>query len=216
MIRECEDHGYFRDEKCPYCGEEGKFMMSDYEVEKVGRNLAGILRHGKYGLNMDAQGFVSVRDVISKVREKNPRMSWMRARHIEALVETDPKGRYMMSAGKMRATYGHTIDLDIKLDCENIPEDLFYPASLDDAETILESGIVPTDRSMVHLSLTFQDAMRAGSVRMEDPVILVIDTDACMDLGFDIGRAARTVFLCREVPAEAISVADPDEYEGVE
>ena len=35
MIRECEDHGYFRDEKCPYCGEEGKFMMSDYEVEKV-------------------------------------------------------------------------------------------------------------------------------------------------------------------------------------
>ena len=40
MIRECEEHGYFRDERCPYCGEEGKFIMSDYEVEKIGRTLA--------------------------------------------------------------------------------------------------------------------------------------------------------------------------------
>ena len=33
MIRECEEHGYHREERCPYCGEEGKFIMSDYEVE---------------------------------------------------------------------------------------------------------------------------------------------------------------------------------------
>ena len=67
MIRECEEHGYHRNEVCPYCGEEGKFIMSDYEVEKVGRTLAGILRHGKYGLEMDSQGFVSMRDVLAKV-----------------------------------------------------------------------------------------------------------------------------------------------------
>ena len=56
MIRECEEHGYFRNERCPYCGEEGKFIMSDFEVEKIGRTLAAILRHGKFGLDMDAQG----------------------------------------------------------------------------------------------------------------------------------------------------------------
>ncbi len=63
MIRECEEHGYHRSEVCPYCGEEGRFIMSDYEVEKVGRTLAGILRHGKFGLEMDPQGYVSMRDV---------------------------------------------------------------------------------------------------------------------------------------------------------
>ena len=47
MIRECEEHGYHRNERCPLCGEEGKFLMSDFEVEKIGRSLAGILRHGK-------------------------------------------------------------------------------------------------------------------------------------------------------------------------
>ena len=216
MIRECEEHGYFRNERCPYCGEEGKFIMSDFEVEKIGRTLAAILRHGKFGLDMDAQGNVSLKDVMAKIRERNPRMNWLRARHIEALVETDPKGRYVISNGKIRATYGHTIPLDIRLDCEDIPDELFYPATPEEAEIILESGIFPSDRAMVHLSRGYRDAVRAGSVRTEDPVILVIDTGVCMELGSDIGRAAKTVYLCRSVPADAIDIADPEDWDSDE
>ncbi len=216
MIRECEEHGYFRNERCPYCGEEGKFIMSDFEVEKIGRTLAAILRHGKFGLDMDAQGNVSLKDVMAKIRERNPRMNWLRARHIEALVETDPKGRYVISNGKIRATYGHTIPLDIRLDCEDIPDELFYPATPEEAEIILESGIFPSDRAMVHLSRGYRDAVRAGSVRTEDPVILVIDTGVCMELGSDIGRAAKTVYLCRSVPADAIDIADPEDWDSEE
>ena len=216
MIRECEEHGYFRNERCPYCGEEGKFIMSDFEVEKIGRTLAAILRHGKFGLDMDAQGNVSLKDVMAKIRERNPRMNWLRARHIEALVETDPKGRYVISNGKIRATYGHTIPLDIRLDCEDIPDELFYPATPEEAELILESGIFPSDRAMVHLSRGYRDAVRAGSVRTEDPVILVIDTGVCMELGSDIGRAAKTVYLCRSVPADAIDIADPEDWDSEE
>ena len=216
MIRECEEHGYFRNERCPYCGEEGKFIMSDFEVEKIGRTLAAILRHGKFGLDMDAQGNVSLKDVMAKIRERNPRMNWLRARHIEALVETDPKGRYVISNGKIRATYGHTIPLDIRLDCEDIPDELFYPATPEEAEIILESGIFPSDRAMVHLSRGYRDAVRAVSVRTEDPVILVIDTGVCMELGSDIGRAAKTVYLCRSVPADAIDIADPEDWDSEE
>lgn len=216
MIRECEEHGYFRNERCPYCGEEGKFIMSDFEVEKIGRTLAAILRHGKFGLDMDAQRNVSLKDVMAKIRERNPRMNWLRARHIEALVETDPKGRYVISNGKIRATYGHTIPLDIRLDCEDIPDELFYPATPEEAEIILESGIFPSDRAMVHLSRGYRDAVRAGSVRTEDPVILVIDTGVCMELGSDIGRAAKTVYLCRSVPADAIDIADPEDWDSDE
>lgn len=213
MIRECEEHGYFRNERCPICGDEGKFVMSDFEVEKIGRTLAAILRHGKFGLEMDPQGYVSTRDVLAKIRERNPRMNWLRTRHLEALVDTDPKGRYVVTNGKIRATYGHTIPLDIRLDCENIPDELFYPATAEEAELLLESGIFPADRAMVHLSLTYRDALRAGSVRTDDPVILVIDTGMCMELGSDIGKAARTVFLCRSVPADAIDIADPEDWD---
>ena len=211
MIRECEEHGYFRSERCPYCGDEGKFIMSDFEVEKIGRTLAAILRHGKFGLEMDPQGNVSLKEVMAKIRERNPRMNWLRARHIEALVETDPKGRYVVSNGKIRATYGHTIDVDLKLPTDNIPDELYYPASEDEADIILEVGLMPSDRAKVHLSLTYQDAYNAGSVRLEQPVILAIDVDRCFDEGYDIGRAGKTVFLCDQVPADCIRIIHEEE-----
>lgn len=66
MINECGEHGYFRGEECPVCGACGRdvtFVMKDFEVDKLGRMMAAILRHGKFGLPMDEQGFVDMRDI---------------------------------------------------------------------------------------------------------------------------------------------------------
>ncbi len=208
MIRDCESHGYFRDEFCPICGEEGKFIMSDYEVEKLGRTMAGILRHGKYDLEMDDQGFVDMRDIVSAVKDRNPRMKWLRPHHIEAMVETDPKGRYQTSGADVRATYGHTIKLNLNLPTDNIPLTLYYPTTEDECDIILETGILPSDRAMVHLSKTYRDAFNVGSIRTDDPVILEIDVVGCEDAGIVISRAAKTVFLCESVPAEFLTVVD--------
>ena len=120
---------------------------------------------------------------------------------------------YVLRPDEVRATYGHTIPLDLKLDNEDIPPELFYPVSPEETEDILRDGISPTDRNMVHLSLSFRDAVRAGSVRMDDPEILVIDTGVCIEMGADIGRAARTVFLCKHVPSDAIDIADPEDWD---
>ena len=212
MMRECEEHGYFRDETCPICGEEGKFLMNDFEMEKLGRMMAGILRHGKFDLPMDKQGFVQMRAVIGAIRDHNSRMHWLRPHHVIALVETDPKGRYQIVGDSVRATYGHTLeDLDLQLPTDNIPDELYYPASEEEAEIILEAGLFPSDRAMVHLSLTYQDAYNAGSVRLEDPTILAIDVDKCFDAGFDIGKAGKTVFLCKQVPADCIRIIHEEE-----
>jgi putative RNA 2'-phosphotransferase len=216
MIKECEEHGYFRNESCPICGEEGKFLMSDYEVEKMGRMMAGILRHGKYDLDMDNQGFVDIRDIIAVAKDKNSRMKWLKIHHVEALVDTDPKGRYQVSGSDVRATYGHTIELDLRLPTDDIPEVLYYPTTEEELELIIESGIFPSDRAMVHLSRSYKDALRAGSVRVDDPVILAVDTVGCIDAGIEIGKAAKTVYLCDQVPSEFLSVAEPEEEDDEE
>ncbi|MDR0309472.1 MAG: RNA 2'-phosphotransferase [Candidatus Methanoplasma sp.] len=216
MMRECEDHGYFRDESCPVCGEEGKFLMSDYEVEKIGRTMAGILRHGKFELEMDDQGFVDTRDIVAVVKSRYPKMKWLRTHHIEAMAETDPKGRYQISGSDVRATYGHTIELSLRLPVDNIPEFLYYPTTEEECELLLEDGLFPTDRAMVHLSRSYKDAMKAGLVRSEEPVILVIDTAGCIDAGIEIGKAAKTVFLCDQVPPEFLSIAEAEESEDEE
>ena len=212
MIRECEEHGYFRDEECPLCGEEGKFIMSDFEVERLGRRMAAILRHANGDPDMDEQGFVDIRDIVSMVKGNDQnRWKWIRPHHVEAMVDTDPKGRYQTSGADVRATYGHTIKLDLNLPTDNIPEELYYPATDEEVDIILETGLMPTDRAMVHLSLTYDDAVTAGSVRSECPVILAIDTDGCGEEGFPVGKAARTVFLCDKVPSSCLSIAEEPE-----
>lgn len=212
MMRECENHGYFREEECPLCGEPGKFLMNEMELERLGRTMAGILRHfpERFDLDMDEQGFVNLRDMVNAIKDQNRRMHWLRPHHVTALVETDPKGRYQIYDESLRATYGHSIPLDLKLPTDDIPEELFYPATPEEAEIILETGLLPSDRRMVHLSLTYEDAHSAGSVRVDDPVILVVDTEAAIDAGYEIGRAGKTVFLTRQVPPECLSIAEGD------
>jgi putative RNA 2'-phosphotransferase len=213
MLRECGEHGYFRGETCPICGEPGKFLMSDQELDQLGRTLAGVLRHfpERFGLDMDEQGFVSIRGFINSLRDSNRRYHWLRPHHLVAIIETDPKGRYQISNDLMRATYGHSLELDLKLPTENIPDQLYYPATPEEADIILETGLRPSDRKMVHLSKTYQDALNAGKVRLDAPIILEIDAAAAIASGNVISQAGRTVFLAQEIPPEFLSRKEEEE-----
>lgn len=213
MLRECETHGYFRGDQCPICGESGRFLMNEQELERIGRTMAGALRHfpETFGLTMDDQGFVSLRDFVSGLKGHNRRFHWVRPHHIIAMIETDPKGRYQISNDLIRATYGHSIELDLNLPTENVPDILFYPTTQEEADILLETGLKPSDRKMVHLSKTYEDAMSAGLVRTDDPVILAIDTRGTREAGYEIQKAGKTVYLVEEVPPEYLRRAEPEE-----
>jgi putative RNA 2'-phosphotransferase len=177
--------------------------------------MAGALRHfpDKFDLKMDEQGFVPLKDFIFSVKKYNPRYHWLRPHHIIALIETDPKGRYQVSNDLIRATYGHSLSLDLRLPTDNIPESLFYPATPEEADIILETGLKPSDRKLVHLSKTYADALKAGRVRTDEPIILVIDTMGLISSGVEVQRAARTVYLVKEVPAEFLGRAEEEEVD---
>jgi putative RNA 2'-phosphotransferase len=94
------------------------------------------------------------------------------------------------------------MELDLDLPTENIPDELFYPVTEDEASIVLEVGLKPTDRRMVHLSRTAEDARVAGSVRTPTPTILAIDARRARQDGHVIRRAGKTVFLTERVPPE--------------
>jgi len=210
MLRECKEHGYFRAPECPICGEEGKFLMNQNELDHIGRTLAGVLRHfpEKFDLDMDDHGFVDLRAFISVLQRRERRLHWLRLHHLTAIIETDPKGRYQIKNEAMRATYGHSFDVDLDLPTHNIPDSLFYPASEEEAELLLETGLKPADRQMVHLSKDWEAAMEAGIHRMDEPVILEIDAAAARDQGIIIMEAGTTVYLTDEIPAEFLKMAE--------
>jgi len=213
MLRECQEHGYFRGDTCPLCGDAGRFLMNDQELEQIGRTMAGALRHfpEKFELTMDSQGFVPMRDFVNALKKQRERWHWVRPHHVIAIIETDPKGRYQVSNDLIRATYGHSISLELNLPTDHIPETLYYPTSKEETDIILETGLKPSDRKMVHLSKTYQDAMNAGKVRVEDPVILEVNAKRAVDEGVVIQRAGRTVFLVQDISSQYLKRAPTPE-----
>ncbi len=204
MLKECRAHGYFRAENCPSCGDAGKFLMNEEELDRLGRIMAGVLRHfpERFGLKMDEHGWVDLRGFVESVRVKRNQFHWLRPHHIRAIVDTDPKGRYQIDGERIRATYGHSLELDLDLPTDDIPDYLYYPATEEEVEIILETGLKPSDRKQVHLSRTAEDAKNAGSQRVEAPIILEINAKKAIEGGTVIKRAGKTVFVTHEVPSQ--------------
>jgi putative RNA 2'-phosphotransferase len=214
MLKECPRHGYFRAETCPVCGEAGRFLMNDRELDHLGRILTGILRHfpDRYQLAMDPRGWVELPEIARGIAQKHPMYHWLRPHHLVAIAETDGKGRYEVKDDRIRATYGHTLEVDLDLPTDNIPDRLFFPVTSEEATIVLEVGLKPTDRRKVHLSKTAADALAAGKVRTPEPVILEIDARRGRETGLVIMQAGKTVFLVDRVPAELLRRAEGAEY----
>jgi len=175
--------------------------MNDRERDQIARRMAGILRHfpEKFDLDMDINGWVSVRELSTAIARKDRRKHWLRDRHIEAIVNTDPKGRYEVRGGSVRATYAHTVEIELDLPTENIPELLYYPCAPDELDIHLEAGISPGSRKWVHLSKTITTAANAGHVHHHRPVILEIDTIQMQANGDIVYHAGTTVYLTESV-----------------
>jgi putative RNA 2'-phosphotransferase len=210
MLSECEEHGYYRGESCPICNNEGKFLMNERELSSLSRIMAGALRHfpDKLGLMMDGKGWVDISSLIEAIGTGRSGFDWLRIHHIEALVTTDPRGRYQIDGGMIRATYGHTIDVSP----DDLPlaelDEYFYPVTEEEADMIIEGGLHPTDRKKVHLSGSIEKAMEAGRVRTEDPLILKIDGKKARKDGLNIYHAGTDVYITEGIDAKYISKVD--------
>ena len=132
MLRQCRTHGHFSGTNCPTCNAEGKFIMSDREANSLGRILALVLRHApeKFGVEMDLNGWVNSRELSEAIQGQRRHFHWLRAWHFEAIANADTKGRYQVEGEMIRATYGHSIELELDLPTDDIPESLYWPCDL--------------------------------------------------------------------------------------
>jgi putative RNA 2'-phosphotransferase len=204
-------HGFFRGEKCPLSGEEGVLLMSPRHLDQFGRIMAGVLRHfpqkfvtptSPDGLVMDKQGWVEATEFVEAVKLQRRHFHFLETKHLQAVVETDPKGRYQLNSGRLRATYAHTLDLDLDLPTDQNPEHLYFACSKEDSDEYLEHGLYPGDRNMVHLSSTRLNALEAGRHIIGKPIVLLADVRAVEGAGHEIMKACKTVYLTKDIPGE--------------
>jgi putative RNA 2'-phosphotransferase len=120
---------------------------------------------------------------------------------------------YDVRGDMVRATYAHTVEIELDLPTDDTPNLLYYPCAPADEAHLLEHGIKPGDRKHVHLSKTVTQAASAGHVHHHRPVIIEIDCIQMEANGDTIYHAGTVVYLTEEVEARYCAPLEGDHPE---
>lgn len=174
---------------------------------KVSKQMAYLLRHDPSGMSVSDEGFVDLDELLKKLRKRWKRLS---SEDVRKIVERDPKGRYEIKDGKIRARYGHSIDVDPTLTQAEV-DTLYHGTPKAAAESILKEGLKSKGRQKVHLSRSVEDAKEVGKRRTDSPVILEVDVKSAKKEGVSIERASDRVFVTDYIPPKFISRKNIDD-----
>lgn len=203
MIRRCPQHGFFRGEHCE-CGSAGQLLLDETKTEQLGRLVAGCLRHfpGDLGLVMDGQGWV---DLTSLGQVVASRHRWAGKELVIALVQSDSKQRYEIVGDRVRARYGHSVDVELDHPENKLPR-LYYGASEEEADRILEIGIKPASQRYVHLSTTAEKAWHVATFRTGNPRVIQAEAAAAQQAGVRMMTVNDDIVISDMIPARFLSI----------
>jgi putative RNA 2'-phosphotransferase len=203
MIKKCQNHGFFRSDTCA-CGDAGTLILNDEQTERLGRFISGALRHfpDDLGLAMNQHGWVDLDVLVDAMRT---RYKWSNKEKLFSIIESDEKGRYEIKGNKIRARYGHSVDVDLDYDENTLPE-VYYGASREEVDILLEKGIRPVKQRYVHLSTSADKAREVAKIHTEDPVLLVINAQEASNDGVAILSATENIVLADEIPPQYLSL----------
>ncbi|VVB72044.1 putative RNA 2'-phosphotransferase [uncultured archaeon] len=203
MIRRCPQHGFFRGEHCE-CGSAGQLLLDDTKTEQLGRLVAGGLRHfpGDLGLQMDSRGWVDLTRLGEVVAGRH---RWANKELVMALVASDPKQRYEIQGEQVRARYGHSVDVVLDHP-DNELSGLYYGASEEEADRIIEIGLKPASQRYVHLSTTPEKAWHVATFRTGNPIVIRVDAAAAQAAGVKMMTVNDDIILSEMIPSRFLSI----------
>jgi putative RNA 2'-phosphotransferase len=200
VIRRCPDHGHFEDATCPDCGDDGYPVLGEGRRVGLSKFVSGALRHfpDDAGLSLDDGGWVAFDSLADAVTSRYP---WADAEHVEAVVATDSKGRFERLDGRIRAAYGHSVDVELEPTTASVPDRLYHGTSPRSLDAIFDDGLKSMGRQVVHLSETRAEARSVGHRHSDDPVVLSVDARSMREDGFEIDKRGTGTYTVRRVPA---------------
>lgn len=168
---------------------------------RVSRYLSYLLRHNPEDLRMDERGFVSLAEILSKLRRRFPQVT---GELIREIVEKSERRRFEIKDGRIRALYGHSIPVKLDLREDREVKVLYHGTTREAVHRILRDELKPMRRNWVHLSPTVEIAELIGLRRTSRPAILEIDVEKARKDGLKFYKATEEIYLCREVPPKYI------------
>ncbi len=172
--------------------------MDDKERIKMSKKMTYLLRH-KEGF-VDKEGWVEIERLVEALRKWFP---YVTKEHVLYVVSKDEKGRYEVKGNRIRARYGHTINVNVNLN-ESFEETLYHGTSCDVLSSIKEKGILPMRRKWVHLTKSMDEAIENAKRKGKCIVILVVDGNCLRSRGHSTYEAGKNVRVTDYVPPECI------------
>lgn len=177
-------------------------------LEQKSKLLSRWLRHrpDAIGLEIDKRGWVDVAELLLKSAGAGVALS--QDELVQIVVEND-KQRFSLSEDRtrIRATQGHSVDVDLRLPVKTPPPVLFHGTVQEFIASIRRQGLLPGTRRDVHLSATKQTAEEVGA-RRGTPAVLLVETFPLLRDGYRFRCSDNGVWLIPNVPPKYIRFPD--------
>jgi len=209
VLRRCPDHGYFEGggdaggggdadaadataDGCPDCGRAGEAVLSSERRTRLSKFTSGALRHLPEDVGIAPTAGGGRRGTL--VAAAGDRYPWADETALAAVIATDPKGRFERDGERIRATCGHSIDVDLEPTDAPVPDVPYHGTPRRDAEAIREEGLQPMGRQTVHRSETPATAREVGRRHGDIPVVFAVDAAELLGDGHRVTRRGRETY----------------------
>ncbi|MFO0968239.1 MAG: RNA 2'-phosphotransferase [Gemmataceae bacterium] len=173
--------------------------MSPHLVQ-TSKLLSLVLRHKpeEIGLSLDANGWADIDELIRLANQSGHSLT---RSLLEQVVAENDKKRFALSADgrRIRASQGHSVDVDLALEPAEPPEVLFHGTASRFLDSIRAQGLHSAQRQHVHLCADRETALKVGR-RHGRPVVLVIRAREMAAAGHRFFVSANGVWLTDAVP----------------
>lgn len=175
--------------------------MEEYLV-RLSKTIAHALRHqpGDYGLHLDAEGWVSIDELLNALRRHRSAWRQVSIADIEKIMVESEKQRFEIQGNKIRAFYGHSIVEKIKKQPAIPPEYLYHGTTAQAANAIRREGLRSMKRQYVHLSTDERTARLVALRRTAQPVILRVASLEAYHQGIHFYPGNEDIWLADPIP----------------
>ncbi|MET7438274.1 RNA 2'-phosphotransferase [Streptomyces sp. NPDC005568] len=172
--------------------------IDDRRTVKVSKYLSKHLRHQpeRIGLTLAEGGWVEIEELIAAATEHGFPFSRAELDHV---IATNDKRRFAVEGTRIRASQGHSVEVDLGLPPATPPAYLYHGTVARSLDAIRAEGLRPMNRHDVHLSADRETATRVGA-RRGRPVVLSVDAAAMHRDGHVFHVSENGVWLTAAVP----------------
>jgi putative RNA 2'-phosphotransferase len=182
--------------------------MDSSALTRLSKFLSFVLRHdpGAIGIALDRSGWADIDQLLERCRAHGRPLS---RELLETIVATSPKRRFAISEDgrRVRASQGHSIDVDLGYEAAAPPEWLFHGTVAASLAAIRAAGLERMARHHVHLSPDAATARTVGA-RRGRPVVLRVAAGRMHGDGHVFFLSANGVWLTERVPPQYIELPE--------